>query len=92
MAGLHLDATVERNQSIDHVPAGIGAAGVLEVCPILQAGVGEGGELATGVLDVESFYGLMGSGAMSGVCPDQDRLTRVTHIRGMRIHGCRQLL
>ena len=55
MIGLYLGAAVEAGQPVDHLEAGIGAAGVLEVSPPGESGVGEGGELRAGEFDVEGL-------------------------------------
>ena len=52
MVGLDLIVPVEAGQPVDHLAADVGAAGVLEMRPIPQVGVGEGREPAAGVRHV----------------------------------------
>lgn len=59
MVGLDLGVAVEVGESVDHLAADVRSTGVLEVCPPLELRVGESGELATGVSDVEGSQGCL---------------------------------
>ncbi len=50
---MDLGLPVEGGEPVDHLPAHEGAAGVLEVSPVPQLRIGESGELAPGIVDVE---------------------------------------
>ncbi len=59
---LNLGFTVVTIQSFHNLATGVGAAGVFEVCKVLQRGFAESGELVSDEVDIQVGHGFLDSG------------------------------